>query len=259
MSHDAYKANLLRLKVANLRDGQQLAKALAAAEHAIAYAAKSLPADPMADDSAVDAQALFDWALGLETRGIVFRMMGDIKKSIFDFDRAESTLRRILVQFPMRENYAALARILHNRASTYLVIGDGLASGKDLSHAIIMRRRLATGDSEESDLLAGSLAARSSAFLLVGEQEYALTDALEAVKIRRDEMPQTPDVHQQRTFAKTLRTLAVAQRASRKSADACRSIKEALGLVSDLPVTVSDLAAAELVEYRAIEATVCRG
>ncbi|HUS10784.1 MAG TPA: hypothetical protein VMZ30_09985 [Pyrinomonadaceae bacterium] len=259
MSHDAYKANLLRMKVTNLGDANQLPQALAAAEQAIAYPAASLPSDPMADDSAVDAQALFDWAVGLEIRGIVFRRMGDFAKSIFDFDRAELTLRRILLQFPMQENYAALARILHNRANTYLAIPEALAGGKDLTNAIIIRRKLATGDAEELDLLAGSLAARSSAFLLIGELDYALTDALEAVKIRRAEMPQVPDVHQRRTFAKTLRTLAIAQQASRKSGDACQSIKEALGLLSELPAHVKAIAAADLAEYQAIETQVCRG
>lgn len=257
MAHDAYRANLLRLTVATLRDTNQLPQALVAAEQAIAYPAKSLPRDPMADNSAVDAQALFDWAVGLESRGIVYRVLGDLVKSLFDFDRAESTLRRIIVQFPMDENHAALARILHNRANTYLITPDARAAGQDLTNAIRIRRKLAARDAEERDLLAGSLAARSSAFLLIGELAYSLTDALEAVKIRRAELPKVPDVYQRRTFAKTLRTLAIAQRASKKSGDACQSINEALGLLSELPAQAMTATAAELAEYMAIAEEVC--
>jgi tetratricopeptide (TPR) repeat protein len=234
MPHDAYRAHLLRLRVSNHLDALDFDKALEAAEEAIRYPAASLPPDPVADKEAVDAQALFDWASGLEMRGIVFRHRGDCPRSISDLDLAEKALRMILIQFPMDENHAELAKILHHRSSSRLMIHDTDGAGRDATLAIQIRRKLAANDPEELGLLAGTLKARSSIFSIRGQHQYAVMDASEAVTIRRKALPPNPDYHQKHVFAMTLYTLAHVLLASGDKGKAREAIDEAIELIQKL-------------------------
>src|SRR5688500_16872757 len=120
MAHDAYRANLLRLKVTNYLANGEVAKAIDAAQEAVKYPLKSLPAEPLASNVGIDAQAMFDWAPGLEMHGIAQQHSGASVPARNDFDLAEQIMSVILVQFPLRENYAAYARIRHNRANLRL-------------------------------------------------------------------------------------------------------------------------------------------
>ena len=234
MSHDAYRAQLLRLSVSNCLDNLQFEQALEAAQKSIQYPAASLPLDPVADKETVDAQALFDWASGLEMRGLVYRHLGDIARSLADLDLAEKALKMILVQFPMDENYAALAKVLHHRSGAKLGIHDTEGAGLDATLAIGIRRKLAVTDPEEMDLLAGTLKARAYTFSMRGQHNFAVMDASEAVSIRRAALPAKSDHHQRHVFAMTIYTLGYVLHACGDKPEAGKSVREAIEILEKL-------------------------
>ena len=101
----------------------KLDEALVAADNAIAYAAASLPRNPLASGRGIAAQALFDWAAALEMRGLTHRHRNYITRSMKGLNDAEQAMMLILAHFPMDENYSALAGILHNRSNSRLTAG----------------------------------------------------------------------------------------------------------------------------------------
>jgi tetratricopeptide (TPR) repeat protein len=234
IEHDAYRASLLRQRAMNLLSSSGESAALAAAVEAIEYPALSLPSDPLADTETIDAQAFFDWACALETRGIVYRHMRRFQESLGDLDNAEVALQRILVQYPMAENFSALAMIHHHRGNTRSEIADPLGAGRDFTIAIQLRRKLAEKDPEEADLLAGSLKARAPMFLLIGKREFAMKDATEAVSLRREALPLSPDWGQRHVFAMTLYTMAHVAHACGEKETAAEALVEALKILKEL-------------------------
>jgi tetratricopeptide (TPR) repeat protein len=259
MAHDAYVANLLRLRVWNHLESLQIDEALVAADKAIAYAALSLPRNPLAGSGAVDAQALFDWAVGLEMRGITHRHRNDISRSMQDLNDAEKAMMLILAQFPMDENYSALAQIFHNRGNSRLTAGDASGAAHDATQAIKIRRKLANRNRNEAELLAGTLKARSDAFLREGQRTAALEDATEAVSIRREALPANPDPKHRHTFAMTVYTLAATQADAGDARGACESVREAITVLEEiLHRHPSPTAQQDLSTCRALEKRICR-
>jgi tetratricopeptide (TPR) repeat protein len=234
MAHDAFRANFLRSQASALLEAGNLSGALGAAEKAIEYAAASLPSLPLANSASCDAQALFDWAVALEMKGIVMRHSGELQRSLKALSTAHEAMARILPQFPMAENYAAMARILHHRSNTRLALTDLEGAGGDATMAIRLRRQLNKADSNEADLLAGSLKMRSSIFLQLRQNDFALRDITESVAMRRSALPSTPDFEQQKVFAMTIYSLALVQRACGQIQESCTSVSEAICLLEEL-------------------------
>lgn len=257
MMHDAYKANLFRSRVLNRLNSGDYAGALTAADEAIAYAAASLPRDPTADNESVDAQALFDWAMGLKERGVALRHLEEFERSVRDLDTAERVMQRILLQFPMHENWSALAHIFHARCSSRLKMNDFHAAGRDATFAIQIRRRLAEKDLDENNLLAGTLKTRATAFLLLQNLPLAVQDATEAVAIRRRALPPHPDPKERQVFAMTLYSLAQVLAATDTQA-ACAAIKEAIEILDSLAQrSRTAVLEGDVAMCRALERDVC--
>ena len=234
MPHDAYYANVLRQKALNHMSSGELQLALTAAEKSIQYSLKSLPVNPLADTGGVDAQALFDWALGLMSRGMVHRHLKHFEQAEEDLDLAEIAMLVIQTQFPMPENLSAYALIRHNRSNLRSDMRNFHGAGEDATVAIEIRRQLATSDPGERDLLAGSLKGRSGVFLVIGPASFALRDAEEAVAIRRSALAPTADPANRQTFAMTLYSLALAYERSEEKMAAREAIKEAIGILTEL-------------------------
>lgn len=237
MQHDAYRANILRQKVSNLIADGKHRQALTAADEAVAYPLASLPQDPLNAVDDIDAQAAFDWALGLMQRGVACRCLGKHARGRESFDRAERMIAILRMQHPMDENSAAHALVLNNRANLRSDAGDLPGALADLTSAIDIRRELAGRDPDERERLAGSLKNRSGVLVLLGQLGAAVTDVKDAVAIRRRRMIATADPTKRHLFAMTLYSYAHALAQSGEKTEAAQALGEAIQILERMQIT----------------------